>query len=327
MGQMTKSSLRRGLSPLGLGLGLVSVAWGVCLESCGPVYEGLGPSAPLAPGQRVDAGAESPCFEVARDAGLRVVFRTGFEEPVAFENSIRETLTGGDEGYDWASFSHQINYGGSYSLGHVRSELSAVFHGGARGLHQEQLMTGAGQNVLTFFHDDSQLGTDVYVSRWLRLPDDFDTRLTEAYANTVLSGNREYRSSSPPGTPGSQFVLHLNIQRPDVGKPLKWMMSAIDYSAGPFYSDWIRPPKGWTFSDSRLPISMGRWFRLETFFRRHATSGRVLVCVDGETLFDLQDVRTKNDTTYASTTISAVTAGAARFPFWIDVDDVEVRGR
>jgi hypothetical protein len=106
------------------------------------------------------------------------------------------------------------------------------------------------------------------------------------------------------------------------GDALVFALAVLDYSAGPNWSDWTRPPNGLlTYADyARAPLD--RWFELDIYVLRHPSRGRIKVWLDGEPIFDLGNVRTKNDSDRWFTKLADVDSEPAPFELW--VDDVEI---
>lgn len=95
----------------------------------------------------------------------------------------------------------------------------------------------------------------------------------------------------------------------------------------PNYYDWKRSPKGWEVVNAVTPVPEGRWCKAERFAHRDPSNGRVIICIDGEPLFDVSGVRTMNDNPNVMMTLSDIDASDVTFPMTIEVDDVEVWSR
>jgi hypothetical protein len=84
----------------------------------------------------------------------------------------------------------------------------------------------------------------------------------------------------------------------------------------------ITPPGGLLTYGEDTPVPLDRWFELEVYVLRDPTEGAVKVWLDGEMIFDVENIRTKNDTDTWFTKLADVDAQPAPFELW--VDDVEI---
>jgi hypothetical protein len=103
---------------------------------------------------------------------------------------------------------------------------------------------------------------------------------------------------------------------------LVFAQAILDYSAGPYWSDWTRPPNGLLTYAGNVSVPLDRWFELDIYVLRHPVRGQIKVWLDGALIFDLQNVRTKNDTDRWFTKLADVDSEPAPFELW--VDDVEI---
>jgi hypothetical protein len=109
------------------------------------------------------------------------------------------------------------------------------------------------------------------------------------------------------------------------GDKLVFAQAIIDYSAGPFFSNWTKPPKGLLTYGEMTPCPLDRWFQLDIYILRDPHKGKIKVWLDNKLIFDLADVRTKNDTDKWFTKLADVDSEPAPFELW--VDDVEIWSR
>lgn len=256
--------------------------------------------------------------------GFRLVFKAGFEAPVTLvsnEEGSRAWLKGVDSaGYAWDGLNHVFQLVAPRSLGRlveIRFSTEQV-HSGSRSLFMRQNKEQDGtQARLQFFSNDAAFGKEILTRRHYFIPSKNLTSLRYHNATTSIAGTRETRAG------GADFSMPLDLTR--LGRVLVFGQAVVDYSAGPNWSDWTRPPKGLQTYGSMTPVPLDRWFQLDTYILRHPTKGQIKVWVDKELIFDLREVRTKNDTDSWFTKLADVDAEPAPFELW--VDDVEIWSR
>ena len=105
----------------------------------------------------------------------------------------------------------------------------------------------------------------------------------------------------------------------------KLAQAIVDYSAGPNWSDWTRAPKGLMSYGNNTPCPLDRWFKLEIYIKRDPVAGAIKIWLDGQLIFNLQNVRTKNDYPKWLTKLADIDSEPA--PFELYVDDVEICGK
>lgn len=260
--------------------------------------------------------------------GLRQVFKAGFERPVtleASESGSRAWLRGSDaHGYSWDSLDHVFEMVAPDSFGHLvttRFDTEQVY-AGRRSLFMRQNVEKDGtQNRLQFFSDDASFSHRIFTRRMYYIPDTNLRHLENEDDAASVAGTREIRGgSAPPGSDNADFSMPLYAVRR--GDRLIFVQAIIDYSAGPNWSDWTRPPHGLVSSGRDVAVPLNRWFQLDTFVLRDPSHGEIKVWLDGELIFDLQNVRTKNDTDRWFTKLADVDTEPAPFELW--VDNVEI---
>jgi hypothetical protein len=66
------------------------------------------------------------------------------------------------------------------------------------------------------------------------------------------------------------------------------------------------------------PCPLDRWFQLDIYILRDPEKGTIKVWLDNELIFDLANVRTKNDTARWFTKLADVDSEPAPFELWVD---------
>jgi hypothetical protein len=254
----------------------------------------------------------------------KLIFKSGFESPVTITHKSSESyLHGVEEGFDWDSFDHAFCYVAPGATAYaVETRLTTEqVHSGKRSLFQSQLSAKNGaQNRLAFFNDDNgSIGPNVYISRWLWYPADLESKLPNNHDEFSVAGIRE----------ASSFTCPMYVGR-GKGRPrLHWRLCGYNYDAGTKYSDWINPANGgWNVKNYDVPVPLGRWFKMETYYERHITDGVVQVWIDGVLIFDQKGVRTKGPGTEWFSKISDIDVnlygGGTGLPIYQYVDDIEI---
>jgi hypothetical protein len=260
--------------------------------------------------------------------GLRRIFRSSFEEPVVIQTddeNNRAWLKGKEsDGDSWDDLDHVFTFVAPQSLGDlVEVEISEEHvNSGDRSLfmRQNREQNGA-QNRLQFYSDDLAFNGEIFTGRHYFVPSSNLESLAEQDNAVSIAGTREVRDgTAAPGSPQADFSIPLYLVRQD--DSLVFALAIVDYSAGPNWSDWTRPPGGLLTYAENTTVPLDRWFELEVYVLRHPTDGAVKVWLDGELIFDVENVRTKNDTDRWVTKLADVDAQPAPFELW--VDDVEI---
>ncbi len=260
--------------------------------------------------------------------GLRQVFRAGFEAPVAVaaaEGGRRAWLTGDDAyGYRWDDLDHVFEMVAPNSFGRlVTTEFNTTqVYAGRRSLFMRQnVVAGGSQNRLQFFSEDAAFKDEIYTRRHYFVPSRNLATLAAEDQSVSIAGTREIRGgSAPPGAANADFSMPLYLVRR--GDALVFAQAIIDYSRGPNWSDWTRPPYGLITYAKETKAPLDRWFALDIYIRRDPVRGAIKVWLDGEPIFDLENVRTRNDTDRWFTKLADI--DSERAPFELFVDDVEI---
>jgi hypothetical protein len=272
--------------------------------------------------------AQSSEVQDAPIPGLRNIFRAGFEEPVLIEadkEGNRAWLRGKDEyGDAWDDLEHVFEFVAPQAFGDlVEVELSEEHvHSGQRSLFMRQNREQDGaQNRLQFYSDDAAFNGEIFTRRHYFIPSSNLGSLAEQDNAVSIAGTREVRDgTAAPGSTQADFSIPLYLVRRDGA--VVFALAIVDYSAGPKWSDWTRPPGGLLTYGEDTPVPLDRWFELEVYVLRDPTEGTVKVWLDGEMIFDVENIRTKNDTDTWFTKLADVDAQPAPFELW--VDDVEI---
>lgn len=271
------------------------------------------------------APADAP---VAAVPGLRQVFQAGFEAPVTLEvapDGKRARLSGTDEdGARWNDLDHVFEMVAPYAFGRlVTTRFSdAQVYAGARALFMRQDVAANGsQNRLQFFSDDATFKGEIYTRRHYFVPAGNLASLSAEDDAVSIAGTREIRGgSAPPGAANADFSMPLYLVRR--GDALVFALAILDYSNGTRWSDWTRPPFGLLTYGAETKAPLDRWFTLDIYVRRDPVHGAIKIWLDGTEIFDLENVRTKNDTDKWFTKLADIDAEPA--PFELFVDNVEI---
>lgn len=269
--------------------------------------------------------------EAVRDApvpGLQKIFRAGFERPTSIEageGGRQAWLRGRDAyGHAWDDLDHVFQMVAPQSFGYlVTTEFSEqrARSGGRSLFMRHNIEQGGSQNRLQFFSDDTTFNGEIFTRRHYFVPSsnlDYLARHNDAVS---IAGTREVRGgSAPPGAANADFSMPLYLVRR--GDTLVFAQAILDYSAGPNWSDWTRSPMGLLTYADYTPVPLDRWFELGIYVLRHPVNGEIRVWLDGKPIFELENVRTKNDTDRWFTKLADVDSEPAPFELW--VDDVEI---
>jgi hypothetical protein len=263
--------------------------------------------------------------------GLKRVFRSSFEEPVTLKRlsggSQARLANADDDGSAWDSLDHVFELVAPGALdSHVSISFSnARSSSGTRSLHMRQTLDRDGaQARLQFFGDDAEFGSEILTRRSYFVPSSNLNTLARQESSVSIAGTRETRGSTlPAGHPGADFSLPLYLVR--LGNKLVFAQAVVDYSAGPNWSDWTRKPKGLLSYGAMTACPLDRWFQLDVYILRHTTHGTIKVWLDGKPIFNLENVRTKNDSGRWFTKLADVDTEPAPFELW--VDEVEIWSR
>ena len=260
--------------------------------------------------------------------GLRKIFSAGFEEPVSIEvdeTQRRAWLRGRDvHGQAWDDLDHVFEMVAPRSFGNlITTEFSErQVYSGRRSLFMRQNVEQAGaQNRLQFFSDDATFNGEIFTRRHYFVPRRSFGYLARQDGAVSIAGTRERRGgSAEPGAANADFSMPLYIVRR--GDALVFAQAILDYSAGPNWSDWTKAPNGLITYGNNTQVPLDRWFQLDIYVLRHPVRGEIRVWIDGEPIFELENVRTKNDTDRWFTKLADVDAEPAPFELW--VDEVEI---
>lgn len=280
---------------------------------------------------RANPGVRAPRHYPVAVPGMRRIFRAGFEAPVMIEvaqNGERAWLTGNDSsGYRWDDLDHTFELVAARSFGRlVTTEFShqQVWEGQRSLFMRQNVEFGGSQNRLQFFSDDTSVGGEIYTRRHYFVPASNLLSLKAEDDAVSIAGTREIRGgSAPPGAANADFSMPLYLVRR--GEALVFALAILDYSRGPLWSDWTRPPHGLLIHADETQAPLDRWFSLDMYIKRDPLHGAIKVWLDGKPIFDLRNVRTKNDTDRWFTKLADVDAEPA--PFELYVDDVEIWSR
>lgn len=264
--------------------------------------------------------------------GLKRTFRSSFEEPISIvgrpwgsEAVLKGAELGGDS---WNRLDHvfELVAGGAFSK-HVTLELTSDKAAtGSRSLYMRQNLAEDGaQARLQFFGNDNKFGTEILTRRAYFVPSTNLRNLTREDESVSIAGTRETRNSIVTiGHPdGVDFSMPLYLVRR--GPELVFAQAIVDYSAGPNWSDWTRPPKGLLTYGAMTACPLDRWFQLDVYILRNPSKGKIKVWLDDKLIFDLSNVRTKNDAARWFTKLADVDTEPAPFELW--VDNVEIWSR
>ncbi len=132
------------------------------------------------------------------------------------------------------------------------------------------------QNRLQFFAEDGDFHNEIFTRRKYFVPSTNLEHLTARDESVSIAGTREVRGgSAPPGADNADFSMPLYLVRR--GEALVFALAIVDYSAGPNWSDWTRPPKGLLSYGSHTRAPLDRWFELDIYVLRHPTEGKIVV--------------------------------------------------
>ncbi len=275
-----------------------------------------------------DSGMRTLSEDAVAVPGLRRVFRAGFEEPVVVEvaqDGKRAWLRGSDAyGDRWDDLNHVFEMVAPGAFGRlVTTEFSEQqVYAGKRALFMRQNVEVEGsQDRLQFFGDDAAFKNEIYTRRHYFVPAKNLASLSAEDNAVSIAGTREIRGgSAPPGAANADFSMPLYLVRR--GDALVFAQAILDYSRGPNWSDWTKPPYGLLTYANETPAPLDRWFALDVYVRRDPVQGAIKVWLDGKLIFDVENVRTKNDTDTWFTKLADIDSEPA--PFELFVDDVEI---
>ena len=273
-----------------------------------------------------EAGQASPV------PGLKRIFAAGFEAPVSLhpnKRGNRVRLKGKDNrGYRWEDLDHVFELVAANSVDNLVTIhfSSENYFEGSRSLYMRQnKMVNGTQARLQFFGNDETFGPEVFTRRRYFIPSSNLGSLAKQDASASIAGTREARGRVVPFSiaGGADFSMPLYAVRR--GEKLVFAQALVDYSAGPRWSDWTRPPKGLLTFGQMTEVPLDRWFKLDIYLLRDPSEGKLKVWVDDRIIFDLEGVRTKNDTSRWFTKLADVDSEPAPFELW--TDDVEIWAR
>jgi hypothetical protein len=276
-------------------------------------------------------GGESPPGAGIPIKGLRQIFKAGFEEPVTLApnwNGTEAWLKGVDSGgMAWETLDHVFELVANNSFDNLVTIRFAHVFAGSRSLFLRQNKQENGTQVrLQFFSDDKSFGTEIFTRRHYFIPSTNLSYLAREEESASIAGTRETRGggvSFPANSARADFSMPLFLVRR--GNNLVFAQAIADYSAGPWWSNWTSPPKGLLTYGRMTPCPLDRWFQLDIYILRDAEKGKIKVWLDNELIFDLVNVRTKNDTASWFTKLADVDSEPAPFELW--VDNVEIWSR
>ncbi len=258
-------------------------------------------------------------------AQAKLLFTSSFENGVSIthhSSGQASFLHGSDGESDWDSLHHQFNYVKEMAtLSDVESRItSEQARTGELSLYQSQKSVGDGvQNRLQIYGNDTgAFGSNIFIRRWLWYPD-LEAKLIEDWQDLSIAGMRE----------GDAYSMPLDIVRGPHNETLYWSLNGLNYAAGTVWSEWTDPKNGgWSVQNYVIPIPQQRWFKLDTYYERHAVHGVVKIWVDDQLLFDIQEVRTKGDGSAWFAKISDLDANlyenTSGLPIYHYVDDIEI---
>lgn len=270
---------------------------------------------------------ESADFPIS---GMRRVFAAGFESPVTVESNLsgrRAWLKGTDSsGYSWDALNHVFELVAPLSFNNlidIEFSSSNPFSGKrSLFLRQNERKLGT-QNRLQFFSDDKTFDGEIATRRMYYIPSSNLNTLRNEWDAVSIGGTRETRGGIFSGEPKADFSMPLYLVRR--GDRLVFAQAIVDYSAGSKWSDWTRPPKGLVTYGAEVSPPMDAWFQLDTYILRHPEQGKIKVWLDGKLIFDLDNVRTKNDGDEWFTKLADIDGSESPLELW--VDDVEIWAR
>src|SRR5262245_41400935 len=277
-------------------------------------------------------GGEAPPSAGIPIKGLRQIFKAGFEEPVSLvpnSNGTEAWLKGVDSGsMAWETLDHVFELVANNSFDNlvtIRFSQDHVFAGSRSLFLRQNKVENGTQARLQFFSDDKSFGTEIFTRRHYFIPSINLSYLAREEDATSIAGTREIRfgGSFPANDARSDFSMPLYCGRH--GNKLVFAQAIVDYSVGPHWSDWTRPPKGLQTYGRMTPCPLDRWFQLDIYILRDPEQGKIKVWLDNELIFNLANVRTKNDTDRWLTKLADVDTEPAPFELW--VDDVEIWSR
>ena len=278
-------------------------------------------------------GSELPPSAEIPIKGLRQIFKAGFEEPVSLASNwtgAEASLTGVDSGgMAWESLDHVFELVANNSFDNlvtIRFAQDRTFAGSRSLFIRQNKQENGTQARLQFFSDDKSFGTEIFTRRHYFIPSTNLSYLAQQEASASIAGTRETRGigvSFPSNTARADFSMPLHLVRR--GNNLVFAQAILDYSAGPFWSNWTKPPKGLLTYGKMTPCPLDRWFQLDIYILRDAQKGKIKVWLDNQLIFDLVNVRTKNDTDRWFTKLADVDSEPAPFELW--VDNVEIWSR
>lgn len=219
-------------------------------------------------------------------------FKTSFEEPLTFKDGTypKEYLQGADLGFSFVPYdngqegwNHIIHQSGLHGVNIDMYFDSNTKHSSNRSLHLIKYRKGDGKARLSMFAHDTNpttgliKGEKIYVSRWVRLPENFSLKPDANHQSWFgLMSHRELRTDG-------DFSVFLDIGQDESG--FYWTARSVRYD--PWTPVWLEI--------SRVQLPLGRWFKLESYIERHPTDGVLRIWVDGEPVFDLRNAQTKID--------------------------------
>jgi hypothetical protein len=235
--------------------------------------------------------------------GLTQIFSSGFEPPISF---VPVGNNGGElKGGEWDAFPHYFNFAAydAIAKGYVKVEFDTTKKvDGIRSLLMMSRDTAGTpipqpQNRLQIYCNDTtktadnvHVATELYIERYLWLPDLLTLYSPTTVSGLAISGIREY---------GEYGEYSSNIQLVRDSKTVYLRVAFMDYTNGASWSERTGAPTGpypkvggSIHSNMTFPIPLQKWFKFGTYFKRGENDGRVAIWIDDKVVLDLTNVRT-----------------------------------
>jgi hypothetical protein len=165
---------------------------------------------------------------------------------------------------------------------------------------------GGGSTQLPYhIHPGSDV-KEMYISQWVKLQPDLSQKM----------GANNWRTLWETKTTDSDHRLNLYINTDASGKPY-WMARADTYV--PTHKDY------WRVYNSTVPVPVGQWFKLETYFKRSSGSdGRVWMAANGQVIVDkFGSTMGPNNSPINRIMVNQLYSGST-YPIYQWVDNVQV---
>jgi hypothetical protein len=235
------------------------------------------------------------------------LYSTDFED-VTITNQILNNM-GILAGFTLAGFTFGSKGGADSWMEGLDRTSGPTPHSGTRCVGMELTdITKSRRNEFNLLMDPSW--DRVFVSEWLLLPSGWKLHTSNAW----------YLLAAPFGTEGLPYLpyaaIHIGQSDPNVEDFFLTLeikdINGVNHNYGVIW---------------HYPLPRGRWFNLQFYLYRHLTDGIVKVWIDGQLLFDAENVTTKHPTIlswYTSLARIYYDESDIFSPYRIWVDDLEI---